>query len=121
MRLCPNLIISFKTRQSWRQKMKYINCFYLLPDGAIRGRAVLVRMAPDHLPRVGRLLVMSGTNIIKLFPLSIIDPSKCWPHIYQCTLAMAKLWCKSPTFLSNFCKGVKIFRFSSAITFGQLL
>ena len=28
---------------------------------------------------------------------------------------------KSPTFLGNFCKGVKIFNFSSEITFGQLL
>ena len=28
---------------------------------------------------------------------------------------------KSLTFLSNFCKGVKIYRFSSAIIFGQLL
>ena len=28
---------------------------------------------------------------------------------------------KSPTFLGNFCKGVKIFNFSSEINFGQLL
>ena len=28
---------------------------------------------------------------------------------------------KSPTFLGNFCKGVKIFHFSSEIIFGQLL
>ena len=28
---------------------------------------------------------------------------------------------KSPTFLSNICKGVKIFHFSSEIIFGQLL
>ena len=28
---------------------------------------------------------------------------------------------KSPTFLRNFCKGVKIFNFSSEIIFGQLL
>ena len=28
---------------------------------------------------------------------------------------------KSPTFLGNFCKGVKIFNFSSEIIFGQLL
>ena len=28
---------------------------------------------------------------------------------------------KSPTFLGNFCKGVKIFHFSSGIIFGQLL
>ena len=28
---------------------------------------------------------------------------------------------KSPTFLGNFCKGVKIYRFSSEIIFGQLL
>ena len=30
-------------------------------------------------------------------------------------------WPKSPTFLGNFCKGVKIFNFSSDIIFGQLL
>ena len=28
---------------------------------------------------------------------------------------------KSPTFLGNFCKGVKIYHFSSEINFGQLL
>ena len=28
---------------------------------------------------------------------------------------------KSPTFLDNFCKGVKIYHFSSEILFGQLL
>ena len=28
---------------------------------------------------------------------------------------------KSPTFLGDFCKGVKIFNFSSEIIFGQLL
>jgi len=28
---------------------------------------------------------------------------------------------KSPTFLGNFCKGVKIYHFSSEIIFGQLL
>jgi len=28
---------------------------------------------------------------------------------------------KSPTFLGNFCKGAKIFNFSSEIIFGQLL
>ena len=28
---------------------------------------------------------------------------------------------KSPTFLGNFCKGIKIFPFSSEIIFGQLL
>ena len=28
---------------------------------------------------------------------------------------------KSPTFLGNFCKGVKIIRFSGEIIFGQLL
>ena len=28
---------------------------------------------------------------------------------------------KSPTFLGNFCNGVKIFHFSSEIIFGQLL
>ena len=28
---------------------------------------------------------------------------------------------KSPTFLGNFCKGVKIFNFSNEIIFGQLL
>ena len=28
---------------------------------------------------------------------------------------------KSPTFLGNFCKGVKIIHFSSEIIFGQLL
>ena len=28
---------------------------------------------------------------------------------------------KSPTFLGNFCKGVKIFNFSCEIIFGQLL
>ena len=30
-------------------------------------------------------------------------------------------WPKSPTFLDKFCKGVKIFHFSSEIIFGQLL
>ena len=28
---------------------------------------------------------------------------------------------KSPTFLGNFCKGVKIFKFSCEIIFGQIL
>ena len=28
---------------------------------------------------------------------------------------------KSPTFLGSFCKGVKVFNFSSEIIFGQLL
>ena len=28
---------------------------------------------------------------------------------------------KSPTYLGNFCKGVKIYQFSSEIIFGQLL
>ena len=38
-----------------------------------------------------------------------------WKHLATINLP------KSPTFLSNFCKGVKIFNFSTEIIFGQLL
>ena len=43
-------------------------------------------------------------------------------HFWQLFKALATINLpKSPTFLGNFCKGVKIFHFSSEINFGQLL
>ena len=55
-----------------------------------------------------------------------------WDHVHidssqrDQTWRFFALWAtinlpKSPTFLGNFCKGVKIFNFSSKIIFGQLL
>ena len=55
-------------------------------------------------------------------------PWAVWPDLaIFCTLGnFLKPWAainlpKSPTFLGNFCKGVKIYHFSSEIIFGQLL
>ena len=56
------------------------------------------------------------------------DTRAAWPYwaIYWTLGNFFKIcgnnyFAKLPTFLGKFCKGVKIFNFSSEITFGQLL
>ena len=72
----------------------------------------------------GHLVALIGTNL--LLPTAMLRA--VWPDwaIY-CTLGnnskplAAINLPKYPTFLGNFCKGVKIINFSSEIIFGQLL
>ena len=59
---------------------------------------------------------------------TVLPPQTVWPDwlIYWTLVNFLKPFAtinlpKSPTFLGNFCKGVKIYHFSSKIIFGQLL
>ena len=69
------------------------------PD-SVGTRARVPREAPEQCDQIGRFFWTLG-NFLK--PLATMNLPK------------------SPTFLANFCKDVKIYHFASEIIFGQLL
>ena len=86
-----------------RPRLSTIQTFYLL-----------TRRNPKHILCDKRCIV--GRQMPSVTRLGI------FLHFWQLFKALATINLpKSPTFLGNFCKGVKIFHFSSEINFGQLL
>ena len=67
-------------------------------------------------------MISMGSNVTKLMSILCLGP--VWPDwVIYWTLGifLSLILPKSPTFLGNFCKVVKIYHFSSEIIFGQLL